>query len=221
MWGGTVTLHRIKAVRDFGEVKSDEVGGWIEKEENLSHDGECWVSSEAIVCNNAKVVGDAKVGGHALVKDNAQIGLKHRDAIGVKLASGLLEQCSFPEDSLTPVFEMDAFGSEEKSKPKHVNLVDRRTRAKVIGRAAVCDNAKVCDYAEVRDNAVIGDNALILDKSTVCQDAIVEGNVIVKDTACIGSAARISGTCATTLDSRMWGKRYSNSQYRDQLEFTE
>ena len=53
------------------------------------------------------------------------------------------------------------------------------------------------------------------------KDAIVEGNVIVKDTACIGSAAHISGTCATSLDSRMWGKRYSNSQYRDQLEFTE
>ena len=33
------TLHRIKAVRDFGSVKAGEFGGYIEKEENLSHFG--------------------------------------------------------------------------------------------------------------------------------------------------------------------------------------
>ena len=32
-------LHRIQAVRDFGNVKTGDLGGWIEKEENLSHGG--------------------------------------------------------------------------------------------------------------------------------------------------------------------------------------
>lgn len=33
------TLHRIKALRDFSDVLAGELGGWIEKEENLSHAG--------------------------------------------------------------------------------------------------------------------------------------------------------------------------------------
>ena len=45
----TATLHRIKAVAEFGVVKIGDIGGWIEKEENLSHEGD------------AKVYGNAKV----------------------------------------------------------------------------------------------------------------------------------------------------------------
>lgn len=33
------TLHRIKAVRSFGNVKEGDLGGFIEKEENLSQSG--------------------------------------------------------------------------------------------------------------------------------------------------------------------------------------
>ena len=36
-WRGTVTLHRIRAVVEFGLIKVGDIGGWIEKEENLSH----------------------------------------------------------------------------------------------------------------------------------------------------------------------------------------
>lgn len=36
---GTVTLHRIKASAAFGNIKSGDIGGWIEKKENLSYDG--------------------------------------------------------------------------------------------------------------------------------------------------------------------------------------
>lgn len=35
-WNGRI-LHRIRALADFGDVKAGELGGWIEKEENLSH----------------------------------------------------------------------------------------------------------------------------------------------------------------------------------------
>ena len=46
--GGRV-LHRIVALRDFGEVKKGDIGGWIEGQENLSHDDDCWVCGEAEV----------------------------------------------------------------------------------------------------------------------------------------------------------------------------
>ena len=51
----TATLHRIRAVAEFGLVKVGDLGGWIEKEENLSHEGKAWVCGDAEVWGNAKV----------------------------------------------------------------------------------------------------------------------------------------------------------------------
>ena len=48
-------------------VKVGELGGWIEKEENLSHIGDAWVSG------NAKIIGDACVTDNAWVRDNAWV----------------------------------------------------------------------------------------------------------------------------------------------------
>lgn len=65
----TATLHRIRAVAEFGLVKIGDLGGWIEKEENLSHEGKAWVCGDAEVCGDAKVWGNAEVfsASHVLV----------------------------------------------------------------------------------------------------------------------------------------------------------
>ena len=36
-------LFRIKALKDFGNVKKGDLGGFIEKTDNLSQEGNCWV----------------------------------------------------------------------------------------------------------------------------------------------------------------------------------
>lgn len=33
-----LTLYRIRAIKDFSDVKAGDLGGWIEKEVNLSQD---------------------------------------------------------------------------------------------------------------------------------------------------------------------------------------
>ena len=65
----TATLHRIRATVAFGIVEVGDLGGWIEKEENLSHEGKAWVWGNAKVCGDAEVCGDAKVfsASHVLV----------------------------------------------------------------------------------------------------------------------------------------------------------
>ena len=55
----TATLHRIRATVAFGIVEVGDLGGWIEKEENLSHEGKAWVCGDAEVWGNAKVCGNA------------------------------------------------------------------------------------------------------------------------------------------------------------------
>ena len=67
------TLHRIEALKDFGNVKKGDKGGFIEKENILSQDGDCWVYNNAKVWGNARVYGNAKICGDALVSDNAVV----------------------------------------------------------------------------------------------------------------------------------------------------
>src|SRR5205823_3763851 len=70
---GGVTLYRIRALRDFGKVKAGDLGGFLESERNLSHEGDCWVADEARVYGDALVSHDARVYGRAEVYDHARI----------------------------------------------------------------------------------------------------------------------------------------------------
>lgn len=67
------TLHRIKALRDFCDVKSGDLGGYIENENNLSQEDNAWVSGDAQVSGDARVYGNAWVSGNAQVSGNARV----------------------------------------------------------------------------------------------------------------------------------------------------
>ena len=68
-----VKLFRIKALIEFGNVKAGDLGGYIEKEENLSHMGNAWVSGNAQVSGDARVSGNARVSGYAQVFGDARV----------------------------------------------------------------------------------------------------------------------------------------------------
>ena len=64
-------LYRIKALKDFHNVKEGEFGGYIESEKNLSQEGNAWVYGNAWVSGDARVYGDAWVYGNVRVSDDA------------------------------------------------------------------------------------------------------------------------------------------------------
>ena len=68
-------LFRIKALVEFGIVKAGELGGYAEKEENISQDGNAWVSDNAWVYGDAEVSDNAKLFGRAWVYGDADYAL--------------------------------------------------------------------------------------------------------------------------------------------------
>jgi YdcK-like protein with beta solenoid repeat len=72
---GDVTLNRIRALINIKQfsVKVGDLGGWIEKEKNLSQRGSAWVSGDAQVSGNAWVFGNAQVSDDAQVFGNARV----------------------------------------------------------------------------------------------------------------------------------------------------
>lgn len=51
-----VTLYRIKALKDFGNILKGEVGGFIENINNLSQTGNAWVYEDAKVYGNDRII---------------------------------------------------------------------------------------------------------------------------------------------------------------------
>ncbi|EDQ2394488.1 polymer-forming cytoskeletal protein, partial [Salmonella enterica subsp. enterica] len=66
-------LFRIRALISFGGVNKGDLGGWVEKEENLSQKGNAWVHDNARVYGDARVYDNAQVYGDAQVYGNAQV----------------------------------------------------------------------------------------------------------------------------------------------------
>lgn len=68
-----IKLFRIKALISFGNVEEGGLGGYIEKEANLSFSGNAWVYGDAMVYGDAEVSGNARVSGDAEVSGNAWV----------------------------------------------------------------------------------------------------------------------------------------------------
>ena len=68
-------LYRIKALRDIPEasVKAGDLGGFIQTESNLSHEGNAWIGESALVFDDAKVLDNALILDKSLVFNHAKI----------------------------------------------------------------------------------------------------------------------------------------------------
>ncbi|WNO30069.1 hypothetical protein [Oceanotoga phage vB_OteS-UFV02] len=144
-------FFRVIALEDFGNVKKGDIGGFIEKEENLSQEGLCWVSDNAIVCDNAKVSGNALVLNCTYVYESAIVS-------GNATVSG------------------EAYVSGHSIVEEHAKVA-RYSRIK--DRARISGNAIVKDYARVFGTARVFGNAKIKGHALVDGNALVTGNAVV------------------------------------------
>ena len=67
------TLYRIKALRDFGDVKVGDLGGFVQSKNNLSQKGSCWIYDNAKISDFASIYDHAIINGTARICDSAII----------------------------------------------------------------------------------------------------------------------------------------------------
>ena len=166
------TLYRIRALRDFADVKKGDLGGWIESEENLSHEGDCWVYDNGKVYDNAKIMNYATVSGNAVVYENAYV-------------------CDFSK----------IYGNAEVygrvSISNHA-MVFENARVGGTGSATshceIYGDALVCGYSKIRGTAKIYGCAKIYDTSKILANAEVFGHVSIVQSTTIGVDGKISST---------------------------
>ena len=206
---GTV-LYRIVALKNFNDVHIGDKGGFIEKEENLSHDGNCWVYGNAKVFNNAtikenaivrgqyaEVAGHTKVSGNAIIEGNAIV----KGALDItdfaKIAGRTFIQGYGNVVSGDTIIK----GYEDK---RNKTIGERKTKDDIamssgiiilganIHNSRIFDNVVILDGASatiknshLSGNITIGERARISNAS-ICGDFILGNNAIVdNDDYCI------------------------------------
>jgi hypothetical protein len=71
------TLYQIEALESFADIEKGDLGGWVEKESNLSQEGNAWVFSNAEVYGYARVCGNAEVYGKLKIEAGCFFGMRY------------------------------------------------------------------------------------------------------------------------------------------------
>lgn len=205
-----ITLHRIVAVRDFGNVKAGTVGGFIQSPENLSHSGLCWIAGDACVLGFARVSGNALVKGRAVVRRYACV---HGNAV--------IQDDAILKDSVH-VFDDAIVGSKSylaggaaasgnarvfceplKGEARHPNIRDYGT---VTENAQLLERAVVRDKGVLRGNAILRGHARIVNSAVVSGDTVLGGCVRIMDEAMVFGQARLGGQTTVNGRSVVYGR---------------
>ena len=152
-----IKLHRIKALKNFGDVEAGELGGWIEKESNLNHNSDAWVYDDAMIYGNAMIYDNAKIYGNARVCGNAQV-----------YGNAMVYDNAVIYDNTRVYGNTRICGNA---------WVYGNT--KIYDSAMVYDNTKIYGNAEVCGNARVCGNAKLFEDAWVCkrEDVVTIGSI--------------------------------------------
>lgn len=154
-------MYRIRALRDIParNVKAGDLGGWVNRRDILSHEGDCWIGGEAKVFSEDN--SGAMVFGNALVTDEA------------------IAYCQ--ENAGIRIFENAIVNDNVK-----IFLYTRERFARIHGNARLSGNVVAHNPIEVTGN--ISERASIVQGSSVMGDAHVSGNATLSGSTVAGKA---------------------------------
>ena len=212
-------LKRIRALKSFGKVRKGDLGGFVEKEDNLSHDGTCWIYDDAKVCDNAKIHDNASVRNNVVICNNVNIYNNVRICDNVKIHGyvRIYDKVRISENA-------EIYGGVQ-----------------IYGNAEIYDNATIADYAIIGDNVVIAGDSDISGQVRILGNAYISGQVRILGNAYISGNAKVqsnkdyivfknfwsSGRYFTyTRSNKMWkvgcfygtGKELVEKAYKDSTE---
>jgi UDP-3-O-[3-hydroxymyristoyl] glucosamine N-acyltransferase len=194
---------RIRALRDFADIKAGDIGGFVESEANLDHSGDAWIGNSARVYEEARVSGNARIRGFTKIYNwahifgNAQVD-DYVNVSGRVRISGNAQL--YGRASVYDDVQIDGCAKI------HGN-------ASIRNRVRISDNAEVSGEANVHNNVQICGNARIRDWACITEDAKVSGGTI-GDNAHVAKSALIQSQDDILVISKSMGKYYCATVYR-------
>lgn len=210
-------LYQIRATRNinFANVKTGDLGGWIEKEANLKHEN-CWVFPEAMVFGNAVVEDYAIVSENAIVCEEASVcnSAKIGGSAVVRGKTRVLDYAEVSEKAI--ITDSFIIGRSRVYGDAVINRSTVDRNAQVYGQSNIMESqinneAKVCGTAQflnttadfnsfcqggyIKNSFLFAEakilNADLIDYSVIDDNAIINGSDVYLKHAKIGEDALI------------------------------
>lgn len=191
-------LRQLVALRDFNDVKTGTRGGWVDSEEILSQDGNCWIYDEnSVAFANCRISGNARITRPCAICDGVNIS----DDVWIDAAeiSGGAQIC----DNVT--IQSSRIRGEchifNNARVLHESMIvaakgltpDNEQILQIYHNATV-SNSRIVHQAQIYGNAIIN-FAFIEHRAEIFDDALLEGNdennVWVCDCAKVYGNARV------------------------------
>lgn len=209
-------LFRIRALRSFGDVKEGQLGGYVESELNLSHEGDSWVYYWAKVKDNAKVIDNAKVrnsarvihdaviSGNAVVYDEASVEFNAVVKDNAQVYGNAVVNRNSKIDNFSQVFENATVENARITNSSRAYGSSTVTGSTMFNSSRVYGNAGVSESG-LSGNCEIYDNAAVY-RSSINNLAKVYGDAeLIGPRIVVGDQVKIFGGCRLASDTSIYG----------------
>lgn len=205
--GKSGMLYRVRALKDFSDVKAGDLGGFVSSENNLSQEGECWLYDDAVACWNVVVCDDAVmrdrsmaigdkvvISGHSVVADNARVfaAAQISGTASVYGNSHIWGRARVKDNAIILNVDMDDDTVIDKN--AQVSNTDMHGSSRITddavvlmsggpvpdGRIQMCNNSVISGNAVVDGVVHMEDDAQIIG-STIRQDMNLAADALIQD----------------------------------------
>ena len=152
-------VYRIRALKDFGDVKKGDLGGFVSSYDNLSQEDNCWIYDDAAVMNNAILEDNSTIHNRVIVC---------HDSI-VRCNSKISKSCRIYDS--TKITNSTISG---KSVLRNINIV-----GSMINGVILSYKGKVwIEYSTIRGSLLLSESLIfnskiISDRASIYQDSVI------------------------------------------------
>lgn len=150
------TLYRIRALRDFFIIKAGDLGGYIQNERCLSHEGYAWVYDNAKVYDTGKVIENGRAAHNTIVTSGSTV-----KGYARVLGDAVVKNYSLIHD------DSEVSGNA------------------VVDGSDIGENAKVCVSAYVHNHSIVKGYSVITGNANI-NDSVIVGSSHVGDNSYVG-----------------------------------
>ena len=137
------TLYRIRALKNFRNVKAGDLGGWVSGKHNLSQEGDCWIYDEAKCMDNARMYHNSAMYNNAVMCDFSEMhGCSEMHNYSAMLDNSRMYNCSAMYDN-----------------------------SRIYNDSKMYNNSRMFDNSAMYNNAVMLDNSKMFENSRMYRDS--------------------------------------------------
>lgn len=171
-------LHRIRAIKDFDDVKAGDYGGYIESEENLNQYDNSWIYSDAVrISKNARAWGHSHIYGNAKLYNSAEV-----CDYGIVCGSSKIYENAKVHGRAKVCGDCYIHGISDISGNAHIegNIINISDNTIISGRSIIEGSVNINGVVIIDDDATVkGENITIFGHISMTHDVNIRDNAYI------------------------------------------